>query len=185
MLYAARGSHDSFRQVLLRINFFFYHEPVFAPLATDVILTGLTLIFFLLLLLLLRVFARAGAIDVVLNLVAGIAALAAVPMSWLFREPTYTGIWVLALYFAVIGGALYLSRRRPNPAWFVVLLVHYSVSGYAILQTSAPGFFDWPRYLLDLPSMWPYLLSLVSPCAGLVWALYVMRTPMQPMVRVK
>jgi len=181
--HGATGSRDLFERVLLRVNLWFYHSAVLGPFGTDAVLTSFMLIFFLLLLLVLRLVARAGATSIVLNHVAGIAALAAVPLSWVFNKPTYTGVWVLALYFAVVGGALFLTRRRAKPAWFVVLIAHYSVCGYAVLRSSAPGGFEWPRYHLDLPSMWPYLLSPVSPCAGFAWALYVTRTPKQQVGR--
>jgi hypothetical protein len=179
-LHLGMGYRDLFDRVLLRLDFRFYHSPVFGPFGIDVVLTGLTTIFFLPLWVASRHFTRGGADGVVLRLVSGVAALAAVPTSWAFSSPTHALMWMLALYYAVIGGALFLTRRRPNPAWFAVLAVHYSVCGYVILQADAPGGFEWPRHQMDLQSMWPYLASLVSPLAGFVWAFFVTRRPKEP-----
>lgn len=181
----ATGVHDRFRQVLLKLGVFFYGGPVLAPLAIDVVLTALTIAFFVLLALTLKAIPRSDAAAPAWNLVAGLSALAAVPLSWLFFEPTFTGAVVLALYCSLVGGALFLTRHRASPTWFVVLILHYGLCGYAILGASTPGQFGWPRYSLDLPSMWPYLLSVVSPCAGVVWASSAARVPWIPSLRAK
>lgn len=170
------GSLNLLDRILLAINQSFYHWPALTlgSLTADTLLTSLTLVLFGLLLLTLRLIAKTGAIGIVLNQVAGIAALAAVPLSWLL--PTSSGMsWMVALYFAVIGGALYLSRKRPNPAWFIILIIHYGFIGWVLYGSRSMG---GPSFMWHIVWMWPALLSLVSPCAALVWVLYFMRQRM-------
>src|SRR5579864_7420227 len=120
--------HDLFLETLIRINAFFHLHPL-DWLGIDVVLTILTLAFFVLLLAAVQFIARTGAIDIILNWVAAIAALAAVPISWVSNHSVVgsgssanTTIWLLlALEFAVVGSAFILTRKRPIPAWFLVL----------------------------------------------------------------
>jgi len=74
----------------------------------------------------------------------------------------------------VIGGSLYLTRHLRNPTWLVIIIVHYSILAWALWQQGTPDPGIWPRDQLDLPTLWPILLSLISPLAGLIWAAYVM-----------
>jgi hypothetical protein len=179
---ARTGAHDIFRELLLRINLFFYHQAALAPLAIDTVLAALTFTLFLLSLLALRLLARAGPMQAVLGPVAGIAALAAVPVTWVFHRPGYVGMWTLPLYFAVIGGALYLTRRRASPSWCVVVTVHYAVFAWVLSHWPTPDSGIWPDRPLNLLSMWPMLFSLISPCAGFVWVLYFLSKSKQPPV---
>src|SRR6267378_3222871 len=168
---------DPFLETLIRINTFFHLHPL-DPLGVDVVLTAFTLAFFVLLLVLVRLIARTGAIDITLNFVAAAAALTAVPISWFPYHPIAGGysmntpMWlVLALEFAVVGGALLWTRRRPIPAWFIVLILHYGIWLWFLWHGPWNPFF-LPASLVPMASQWPILLSIVSPCSGFVWAVY-------------
>jgi hypothetical protein len=177
------GSLSLLDRILLAINQSLYHWPArtLGSLTADILLTNLMLVFFGLLLLTLRLIAKTGAIDIVLNQMAGIAALAAVPVVWLLYSPT-RGVYLLenpswyavVLEFAIIGGALYLARKKPNPAWFVVLVVHYSAWG-SVLLPRAWGPLAWERSGSPLGYYWAIIAYVVSICAGFIWAFYTMR----------
>ncbi|MGC1107058.1 MAG: hypothetical protein WA876_11005 [Candidatus Acidiferrales bacterium] len=183
---ASHGKSPSgrlFLEVIIKIEIFAHLHAWENSLAFDVMLTGFTILFFLVLLLVLRFIAGTRARHAILNSIAGMAALAAVPVVWFSYQPGAGAylpadlrVWyAVALEFAVIGGALYLTRKIPKLAWFIVLVVHYSVWFWA-LRDGAWSFYFWrprPDFIFNLDVGWPIILSIVSPCAGFVWALYV------------
>jgi hypothetical protein len=93
-------------------------------LAFDALLSGFTLLFFSVLFLLLHLTRYSRARHIVLNPIAGATALCAVPFAWFSYQagagaylPADPRIWfTVALEVAVVGGALYLTRKIRRPA---------------------------------------------------------------------
>ncbi len=166
-------SPDSFHKILIMLNSHF-GRALWDPLGAEIALIGLAFLLFVVLFFVMRVAARTQA-DYLLTSVAGIAAICAVPVAWFpydWKLGTYSAIdprswYVLVLELSVIGGALYLTRRRPAPWWFAILAIHYSACAWFLFQRA------WPSMGTTLNTWWPPLASLVSPCAGFVWAQYV------------
>jgi len=178
----ARGGLESrnlFLQDLLSPEFRFLHPWVF-PLALDAALTAFTLACSVVLLLVLRLM-RGKFVHQVLHLVAGVSAITAVPLAWLSYNfiplPWFSDglpyprlwLWLAPLYIAAFGGALYLCRRHPIPGWLIILGIHYIACALVLLRTKCCAEVGW--YGLDLK--WALVLSLVSPCSGVIWTFYV------------
>jgi hypothetical protein len=164
-----------FRQILITINTHLGRVP-WDPLGAKVALISLTLLIFVILLLLLNLLLTNRAADVTLNAAGGVAAICAVPISLFPYEPslsTYSFMdqrawYAVILELAIIGGALYLTRKRANPLWFGILGVHYAVWGWFLSQRAWLSSGD---LLLDWRSA--FALSLLASCAGFVWIFYV------------
>jgi hypothetical protein len=152
----------------------------------EVVLTFMSVAFSLAIWVLVHFALRGWARSVVLKCVGGITALAAVSAVWLLR-PAYGTLetyptwrpedWqIFALEVAVIVGVLYLTRAWSVATWCAVLLLHYSIIGWYVWQSWWGGSFSWDGLVPSLFRAWPVLLSAVSLCSGLAWALYL-RTP--------
>jgi hypothetical protein len=166
-------SPDLFRRMTIHINVFFHRVP-WDWLGTNVALTSFSLVLLLIFLLLLEMIARTNRAKFILGSLAGITAVVAVPISWIPYQPgpgsysVETSLWyAVALEFALVAGALYLTRTRRSPSWFLILMVHYVVWAWFLVDRARPG------YGLAVEWRWPLLLSLVAPCAGFLWVLYV------------
>lgn len=116
--------------------------------------------------LVLRIFARAAAVKVVLRTVAGMTALALWPAWWFDNwGQAYAMSWrirgLIEVEAAVICALLYLRGIWPLPAWASLLLL----AGHA-------GIWCWYYYtwLQDLPTIVPPLVGFAS---SLAWGLYV------------
>jgi hypothetical protein len=176
-----------FLEAIVRIEIFAHLHVWQDSLAVDVMLTGFTVLFFLVLLLLLRFIARTRARNIILNPIAGVAALAAVPVAWFSHDPGAGAYlpadprawFAVALEFAAIGGSLYLTRKIPRPAWFIVLVVHYGAWFWALRHGAWDQYF-WNGSALHLVRGWPIILSVLSPCAAFVWALYASNSSAAP-----
>lgn len=171
-------SPDMFHRIWFDINIVL-HRPPLHPLGGDFVLMGFTLVFSVLFLFCMYLLPRVAVDKFILSQAAGVTALVAVPLSWFFQAHG-SGIWMIVLELFVIGGALYLSRARPNPLWFIVLLIHYCLWSWFVyveqVMVLGIGPFRWPRdYGLNLAAVWPLIFSLVAPCAGFVWVLYRIR----------
>jgi hypothetical protein len=172
------NSADGFRQVLTRINLVF-HLNSLDPLGTDVLLVGLTALFFALLLILVRLVVKTHAADFILDSVAGVAAIAAVPVAW-FSYEARTGayfagdlrLWyVPVLELAILASAIYLTRKQPILTRLLLLVGHYGVWAWILWHGPWDPFF-WPQSTMPLASGLPIYLSALGPCSGLVWAIY-------------
>jgi uncharacterized integral membrane protein len=109
----------------------------------------------------------------ILDPIGGMIALGTIPIYWLlverpgnvhlFSDSLRRGLLMeIGLVFILI----VLTRRRPMPAWYVAALLigHYGL---------------WTVVILDHVEQWRLAFELtrylVSPCAGIVWALYANR----------
>ena len=167
------ASPDSFREILIMLNRHFGRVS-WDPLGAEIVLIGLGCLLFVVLFSLLSLAAKKQA-DFLLIAVAGLAAICAVSVAWFpydWRLGTYYAIdpraWYLLIFeVTAIGGALYLTRRRPVPSWLVILAGHYSACAWFLFQRA------WPPPGATLNWWLPPVSFLVAPCAGFVWALYV------------
>lgn len=148
----------------------------------QLVLTALSVVFAMLVWASVRLVPRGWARSAFLRYVGGVTALTAVPAVWLVRPywefgtyPTWTPIAseIFALELAVILGALYLSRGWSVATWGTILLLHYGIVGWYLCENWWGGSFYWYGSVSFLFGPWPVLLSVVSLCSGLAWALYV------------
>lgn len=155
-------------------NAIFLNRLPWDPIGSTVALLSLTLVVAALLWVLLHLIRSRHAIHLVLTFGGGAAALGAVPLCWVNSSPglpqglTFNpAAWYLALLeFSIVCGALYLLRGAHFAIWLIVVLVHYGVWGWFLLELAdfhGSVTLGWP----------PIYLSLVAPCAGLAWVLYV------------
>jgi hypothetical protein len=126
----------------------------------------------LLSLVVLRIVERTPCRRLVLEVVAGITAVLAVPACWLYIvQATWsiydTGtVWgnygyMFVLEIAVVGVALYFARGRA-PLWGILaFLLHYIFWVFVIGRRSGPSTFG------------SILISVVFPCSGIAWLAYV------------
>lgn len=168
-------SPDLFRQMTIQINTLF-HRVGWDLLGTNVALTSFAIVLCLILLVLLKVMDRTIGAKFILGSLAGITAVVAVPIAWTPYVPVPGGYYLeigttfwyaVVLEFALVAGALYLTRTRRGASWFLILMVHYAVWAWFLVDRARPG------YGLAVEWLWPLLLSLVAPFAGLLWVLYV------------
>lgn len=150
----------------------------------QIVLTAVSAVFALLVWLSVRLVPRGRARSAFLRYVGGVTALTAVPAVWLARPywefgayPTWTPIAsdIFALELGVIVGALYLTRAWSVATWGSILLVHYGIVGWYVCKNWWGGSFYFYGSAVSLFGPWPVLLSVVSLCSGLAWAIYVRR----------
>lgn len=153
------------------INYFFGRDRQ-DQTGVSVILLVLTSGVFLIVLLILRLVARTPASRVILDPVAAITSMGAVLASWLSDSSGEVWYWV-GMEGAVICGLLYLARGWRIPIWCSgpFLVMHFSFWGWGLWQYPWHLYFR-PYAVQPFAQAVPVLLSLVSPCSALVWALY-------------
>lgn len=154
------------------INYYFRLDRLDAT-AGNIILFASAIGSFLFLLLVLHLAARTAASRVILDPVAAITSMGAVLASWLSDSSGPSILYLVGLEFAVICGFLYLARGWRIPIWCSgpFLVIHFSFWGWGLWQYPWHLYFR-PHAVQPFAQAVPVLLSLVSPCSALVWALY-------------
>lgn len=164
---------DLYHQLAIRANLMFHRVP-WDVMGTNIALTIVALSCCGILVFTMKLIDQTTAADILLSIGAGVTAITAVPALWFPYEPTsdmYGGIdarawYVVALEFAIIAAALYLTRHRAGASWFAILAVHYGVWSWFLIERA-------PLALLSFPCLWPIVLSAVAPFAGFMWAVYM------------
>jgi hypothetical protein len=178
-----RNFLDAFGALLFRI----------APLGTDqprsilhrhfqiwevgfiIVMLGIGVLLFLL----LRRRAQTSAGRIIFSSLSGIAALVAVPAFWLYIVHATWSVYdpgtfwrtygyVSVLEIAATGGILYLVRRGAVRWGILAFALHYIFWVFVMGQRSGVP------VVLSIP------LSLVFPCSGFAWLLYVRTPQLQP-----
>ncbi len=170
-------SPDLFHRILFKIDVLFGKAP-WDTFAATVAVVGLSLVFCVTFLALAYLLSPMFQINRSLNVIIGVFALGAVPLCWIPYHPrvgTYsiTGlgkIWYgIALEFAVVLGALYLTRKSTRALWFAIISVHYALWGWMLLKVT------WSPSGVLIAVFWPAALSIVAPMSALVWAHYSLK----------
>jgi len=170
---------DAFSKVIFTINDWFRLNRLDA-LGEDIALSALVILFSLVFWVLLQSLNRGRTRVVVLNFLAPLTALAAVPIAWCFYNPTTGGSFSLGWnpwrwFFAAFEISLVLSflrfLRTSRIGSMALIVLHYSIWCWALWYYCGWDRFFWERSAQPLASAWPVILSVVSPCAALVWLL--------------